>query len=452
MNKKIIFGILLLIFGIILFIFFVGYVQEQAPSEEPSLEGELPPPPALSEHGPQDSELPPPPGEEPFENGELPPPPGEEPKDGELPPPPGEEFPEDELEEGEHFINQNENWRTETVDDSGWVGIDSSIAVDSEGNPHISHYNQGNRDLKYAKFADAAWKNETVDSKGDVGEESGIAIDNKGIPHISYIDVTNGGVKYAKREGNSWSIETVDKLANYRTVSTSIALDSESTPHIIYTFESAGNAGNGDVIKYAFWSGDSWKTENVSSNGLDVYLALDSNDKPHVSFVKENPNTNKKRIYYANKTSGSWSVESVDSPTRAGGDTGIAVDSENHAHIAYHDYGNGSIKYAYWNGDSWDIKTVEQNVGSEEGLKIAVDALNNPHIIYTDAEKELLIYATLNGDSWVKETVNRMGNPSIAIDHLNRVHVAHGYTVEGENAEEEPSEEQQEILKYSIRE
>ena len=59
--------------------------------------------------------------------------------------------------------NFDGDWETETVDESGWVGIDPMIAVDIEDNPHIAYYDQGNHDLKYAYFDGNSWTVETVD-------------------------------------------------------------------------------------------------------------------------------------------------------------------------------------------------------------------------------------------------------------------------------------------------
>jgi len=98
------------------------------------------------------------------------------------------------------YLYFNKNWETITVDESGWVGIDPMIAVDSDNNPHIAYYDQGNRDLKYAYFSDGSWNTEIVDSQGDVGEEPGIDIDSNGIPHISYQDHTNSALRYATKK------------------------------------------------------------------------------------------------------------------------------------------------------------------------------------------------------------------------------------------------------------
>lgn len=352
------------------------------------------------------------------------------------------------------------NWSTQTADDSGWVGIDPSIAVDSSGYPHITHYDQGNRDLRYARWDGSSWQNETVDSTGDVGEESGIAIDSNGDPHVSYIDATNGPLKYAKKTGGSWSIETVDPIGGGNgAVSTSIALDANDYPRIVYNFDSLGEDGNGnnnalaqvdddeDFVKYASWDGSSWTLETVTTNGTDVYLALDSSGDPHVCFTKE-VSGNVERIHYATKTSGSWSVEVVDSSTEAEGDCGIAADSNNRPHITYNDYGDGAIKYASWDGSSWNIQTVDTGVGREEGLKMDVDSQDNPHIIYSDAVAEKLIHVTLSGGSWTEEIISNMGNPAVVIDSSNRIHVAHSYTVDDNGGS---VDDETEILKYSIR-
>jgi hypothetical protein len=82
-------------------------------------------------------------------------------------------------------------WNIETVDTSGG---DTSIALDKDGNPHISYckYSGPSVNLKYAVFNGLTWDIETVDNTGSVGLETSIALDISGNPHISYEDLTNG--------------------------------------------------------------------------------------------------------------------------------------------------------------------------------------------------------------------------------------------------------------------
>ena len=122
-------------------------------------------------------------------------------------------------------------WCIETVDSDGKVGWGTSIALDTNGYPHISYFDPINDDLKYAKWTGSEWSLETVDSDGSVGWYTSIALDSNGYPHISYYDTTNEKLKYAKRTGSEWSLETVDSDGSVGWY-TSIALDSNGYPCI----------------------------------------------------------------------------------------------------------------------------------------------------------------------------------------------------------------------------
>ena len=101
-------------------------------------------------------------------------------------------------------------WTYETVDSTGDVGRDTSIAVDSANGLHICYYDATNLDLKYAYKPDGGtWSTYTIDSTNDVGQYTSIAIDSSGFVYISYYDVTFGDLKYAKSDNAIPEFSTV---------------------------------------------------------------------------------------------------------------------------------------------------------------------------------------------------------------------------------------------------
>ena len=130
-------------------------------------------------------------------------------------------------------VSYGVTWNIGTLDSGGDVGAFSSIAVDASGNPHISYYDNINKDLKYAVKSSNIWTITTVDPDGDAGALSSIAVDASGNPHISYFDGTNFDLKYAVLSDGVWIIETVDSDGDVGVLS-SIAVDSSNRLHISY--------------------------------------------------------------------------------------------------------------------------------------------------------------------------------------------------------------------------
>ena len=140
------------------------------------------------------------------------------------------------------------NWNTQIVNGdnefSYWVGLDTSLALDSNDNPHISFYSIGYYSLKYASWTGDSWSVKTVDC--DSYFDTSLALDSNDNPHISYYDDFQNSLKYAFWTGSNWSIQTVESggmVSKFRY--TSLALDSNDNPHISYY-----DAAYGD-LKYA---------------------------------------------------------------------------------------------------------------------------------------------------------------------------------------------------------
>lgn len=104
-------------------------------------------------------------------------------------------------------------WHIETVTGTGPVGFSVALALDpATGNPLIAYYSNGQ--LKYAVKSGGSWAVETVpDAAGDVGRHVSIALNTNGDPHLLYYDATNGNLRHAVKTATGWTATTLDGTA-----------------------------------------------------------------------------------------------------------------------------------------------------------------------------------------------------------------------------------------------
>jgi hypothetical protein len=254
-------------------------------------------------------------------------------------------------------------WFIEFVDETGWVGEETSIALDSADRPHISYYDHTDFDLEYAHLDGDEWVLETVDSAGSVGRFTSIELDSNDHPRISYYDGTDHDLKYAWWDGAQWNTETVDADGQVGR-STSLELDGDSYPHISYYDYTDGD------LKYARWDGDEWRCEIVDSGGLVGWvtsLALDSGDNPHISYW-DYSNWALKYVYWDGS---GWVFYTVDPYDYICMYTAIALDSADQPHIAYYDDSEQDLKYAWYDAD-YGVDSAEVTAGpAADGILVA---------------------------------------------------------------------------------
>lgn len=150
-------------------------------------------------------------------------------------------------------------------------------------------------------LAQITWTTVAVDTAGDVGRFSSLALDSNDEPHISYRTSTTRHLKYARHEGGSWSVEDVDAIEGSFGSKTSIVVRENHEPAISY------GSNNVEWLQYASRSAGVWTIETVLQEpGSAAYnsLRLDSFGVPHICHQGDD-------FYHTRKAAGVWTTESI---------------------------------------------------------------------------------------------------------------------------------------------
>ena len=309
-------------------------------------------------------------------------------------------------------------WVTETITYQGHtVGQWSSLALDASGHPHISHYDATNGDLLYSYYDGSSWHTECVDdgtSEGgakNVGKFTSIALDSNGYPHISYRAVTGANLKYAYKDTNDWHVETESAdSANDVGKWTSIALrtvDSQVYPCISY-YDVTNTA-----LKYAWKDSSGWTAQTVHKVGTDVIgkytsLKLDASGMPHISYYYDSPNND---LYYVKMVNNVWQ-----SPTFV---DGTSSDRGQYSSLALNSSGNPlivhragaspyNLRFSEWNGSSWTNTALGVGVFQGSDMSLALDNNGLPGVSYYDNSNYLCYAYRDAGGTWHSANPNNI--------------------------------------------
>ncbi len=267
---------------------------------------------------------------------------------------------------------EGDGWTLSVASETGTVGQYSSIAIGPDGAPHIAFYDATENALKHAwgtsnRVSGAwDWQDETIDADRNAGQHTSMAFGADGTLHISYYSPADGGVlrhargiRDATGEGWTWSVTSVsDPASGSAGQYSSLALDSAGNPHIAH-FLGGLNAlahswGTWDDGKQ-LWVWDTETVDNDGSVGTYASLAIDSDDRLHISYFDRSNGA----LRYAAGTytpgasirgAGNWAWDTrlLDDPDGeiVGQHTSIAVDGSGAVYIAYYDETNGNLKLA----------------------------------------------------------------------------------------------------------
>ncbi len=184
-------------------------------------------------------------------------------------------------------------WDVQTVDSGQEVYWYPSICLDISGNAHLCYFGEsslsdsnGTGLLKYATLSgNGSWNIQTVDSMQVSAPQPSIAVNSNGYPHISY---ANNGLKYASWNGISWDIQTIDP--NKYVGDSYLKLDSSNNPHVSYFVDGYIKDKAYDQIRalnYAVQVGSKWSVQTVDTSVTRAApLALDAHGIPSVIYQK----------------------------------------------------------------------------------------------------------------------------------------------------------------------
>jgi hypothetical protein len=250
---------------------------------------------------------------------------------------------------------QTWNWTTEQIDTAG---TDSSIAIDHDGNLHVSyHYPAGGR-LKYAfrSAGDLQWYKMVLDEGlGDFSTR--ITVDASGRPNICY---TPRILKFAQLNGHKWHIQEISPGSGLISYTCSVSVAKDGNPQLSWFVET------GTYLRYAALNDGIWEARILDLGGLP----------------------------------GKWNT--------------LVLDGKGYPRVSYNHFPEGSLKYTYFDGKSWInsvIDSMEMNpAGGERGMgnSIVLDDLGNPLISYYTVDS--LKMARFAGGKWMIETVEQLPN------------------------------------------
>ncbi|MCD4700352.1 MAG: T9SS type A sorting domain-containing protein [Candidatus Aegiribacteria sp.] len=310
-------------------------------------------------------------------------------------------------------------WNIEVIND--YDGGYTSIALDSEGNPHISH---GIIDLWYVYYNGDQWFTECLETE-ETSMHTCLVLDQWDHPHITYRYGMSGDyqLKYAHWTGSEW-LKTV--VENSDGGYTSIALDSMGEPHIVCQLSSG--------LLYARWAGSEWEKETVDPDCWEEAssIALDDSGYPHIAYVYRND-----YLKLASWDGSQWNFTLIDSGTTLDCEQfSLVLDEYQNPRVAY--VNSPNVKYTYFDGSQWHFEVAVQDCGTPlTFVSMRLDDSGEPHLVCTDPLSCSVVYSSRDSGSWSSEVIDNGYCVSLALSEEMLARIAFGIGIDGVKYAEE---------------
>jgi hypothetical protein len=268
------------------------------------------------------------------------------------------------------------SWSTETVDSRDLVSV-VKHTHSSGGTPAVTYITSdgGGFSLFYADKVSGSWSTKRIVRRINSGVNA-LAFDGSDAPSVVY-DKSQRLI-FAHRPGGSWDDEVV--ASNVNTGAVSLAYDGSGNPTIAFIDDQRSTAGT-TFLKFASKSGSSWTIETVSTSTVNIKgpaLVYDpSNGEPTILYSLAASSLTR----HARKSGGVWQIEDVVCTSSAS----LDFDASGNAFVAYRNCtGNNQLLVANRTSGSWSSEVVDSStVDSAFSVpSLRIDGSGNPSLSY----------------------------------------------------------------------
>jgi hypothetical protein len=307
------------------------------------------------------------------------------------------------------------SWDCYAIDNSGSVGLYSSIAVDRSGTPWIAYYDQNFNDVKIAKYVgiggncnSTKWQCTILHSTNDIGAYIDLAIGSDDRPWIATKDLTGNNLVLLttnRGAGNdctnlNWDCYTIDSTGDVGS-NPSIVLDSSNRPWVSYwdatntSLKIARNVVSGGTGCAIATTWTCITIDNTSTDyGFNSSIAINpGDDNPWVVYNGLATDKNLKIAKYDGAGNGACGADWVCTTIKSGnvgGSVSLAFDSPGKAWVAYADVTNNDLYVAKEVGASgtgctssaWTCSLVDSYGEVGQSANLAFDANGKAWVVY----------------------------------------------------------------------
>ena len=327
----------------------------------------------------------------------------------------------------------NHQWAASNLDMSDQAGRWNAVGVDSNGHIHVVQIKDGNYEIRHSVHDGTGWNSVKINDCGNTYcWDIHMVIDGNDDLHLAYTTYTSWveTLVYMNYDGTAWTDQTVSSSAHFGPVG--IAVDSNNRPHISYALNGADQCGNG--LRLASYTGTGWSHSNVdsgSNRGCESAIVIDESDNIYIAYQDRSAS----KLKIATDKSGSWDSYLVDtgsSPSQLypGYMTSMAMVDSGQFHIAHFEEKDDDLRYSTGTPNSgWNTEILDSSGHTGRDPSIAVDAANLPHIVYHTWSGQNLKYATYDPgiSDWKISTIANNGDVgegnSMFIDGNGIMHV-----------------------------